>query len=50
MQVICPSIYAASETRAVDPEYASGFKTMFSDGYPFLLISQVSQMLTWSGT
>lgn len=32
---------AESETRPVDPEYAAGQKTMFSDGYPFLLLSQV---------
>ncbi|EPS57338.1 hypothetical protein M569_17480, partial [Genlisea aurea] len=33
-----------SEIRAVDPEYApgSGYKVMFSDGYPFLLVSQES--------
>lgn len=33
---------AASETRPVDPEYAQGQKTMFSDGFPFMLLSQVS--------
>ncbi|XP_010260737.1 PREDICTED: mitochondrial amidoxime reducing component 2 isoform X2 [Nelumbo nucifera] len=33
---------AASETRAVDPAYAHGYNTMFSDGYPFLLLSQGS--------
>ncbi|XP_057971510.1 uncharacterized protein LOC131160155 [Malania oleifera] len=33
---------AASETRAVDPQYANGFKTTFTDGYPFLMISQGS--------
>nr|XP_010914266.1 mitochondrial amidoxime reducing component 2 isoform X2 [Elaeis guineensis] len=32
---------ATSEIRAVDPKYAQGHKTMFSDQYPFLLISQV---------
>ncbi|KAK4800750.1 hypothetical protein SAY86_021237 [Trapa natans] len=32
----------ASETRPVDPLYASGHRIMFSDGYPFLLISQGS--------
>ncbi|XP_058072227.1 uncharacterized protein LOC131221118 [Magnolia sinica] len=32
----------ASETRAVDPNFARGYKTMFSDEYPFLLISQGS--------
>ncbi|CAK9144566.1 unnamed protein product [Ilex paraguariensis] len=31
-----------SETRAVDPNYARGYKVMFSDGYPFLLLSQGS--------
>lgn len=31
-----------SEIRAVDPKYAKGHKTMFSDQYPFLLISQGS--------
>ncbi|KAJ0801717.1 hypothetical protein HanPI659440_Chr03g0120321 [Helianthus annuus] len=29
-----------SETRHVDPNYASGFRVMFSDGYPFLVVSQ----------
>ncbi|XP_044495191.1 mitochondrial amidoxime reducing component 2 isoform X2 [Mangifera indica] len=33
---------AASETRPVDPEYARGHKTMFSDGFPFMLLSQGS--------
>ncbi|KAH7679055.1 Molybdenum cofactor sulfurtransferase protein [Dioscorea alata] len=32
----------SSQTRYVDPKYAQGYKTMFSDGYPFLLISQAS--------
>ncbi|KAK9093606.1 hypothetical protein Syun_028517 [Stephania yunnanensis] len=32
---------AASETRAVDPAYGRGYKTMFSDEYPFMLLSQV---------
>ncbi|XP_010260739.1 PREDICTED: mitochondrial amidoxime-reducing component 1 isoform X4 [Nelumbo nucifera] len=36
------SSYLASETRAVDPAYAHGYNTMFSDGYPFLLLSQGS--------
>ncbi|KAM0045983.1 putative molybdenum cofactor sulfurase [Helianthus debilis subsp. tardiflorus] len=31
-----------SETRHVDPNYASGFRVMFSDGYPFLIVSQES--------
>ncbi|GFY85496.1 molybdenum cofactor sulfurase family protein [Actinidia rufa] len=31
-----------TETRAVDPDYARGHKTMFADGYPFLLVSQGS--------
>ncbi|KAD3338011.1 hypothetical protein E3N88_33532 [Mikania micrantha] len=30
------------ETRPVDPNYAPGFRVMFSDGYPFLLASQGS--------
>ncbi|OWM83853.1 hypothetical protein CDL15_Pgr004284 [Punica granatum] len=33
---------ADSQTRPVDAKYAPGHKTMFSDGYPFLLISQGS--------
>lgn len=37
---------AASETRPVDPEYARGHKTMFSDMYPYMLLSQVSQVAT----
>jgi len=32
----------AAETRAVDPNYAHGYKIMFSDQYPFLLISESS--------
>lgn len=32
----------ASEVRPTAAEYARGFKTMFSDGYPFLVISQES--------
>ncbi|CAL5031918.1 unnamed protein product [Urochloa decumbens] len=31
-----------SETRLTDPEYARGYKTMFSDGFPFLITSQGS--------
>ncbi|KAF7144404.1 hypothetical protein RHSIM_Rhsim05G0003100 [Rhododendron simsii] len=31
----------ATETRVVDPNYVCGHKTMFSDRYPFLLLSQV---------
>ncbi|KAK6148696.1 hypothetical protein DH2020_019608 [Rehmannia glutinosa] len=31
----------ASEVRSVDPNYVRGYKVMFSDGYPFLLLSQV---------
>jgi len=31
-----------TETRVVDPNYVHGHKTMFSDGYPFLLLSQES--------
>lgn len=34
--------FADSETRPVDPNYAPGHFAMFSDMYPFLLISQVS--------
>ncbi|XP_072967188.1 uncharacterized protein [Typha angustifolia] len=32
----------SSETRAVDPNYAQGHKTMFSDCFPFMLTSQGS--------
>ncbi|RRT80628.1 hypothetical protein B296_00019907 [Ensete ventricosum] len=32
----------ASEMRAVDPNYAQGYSTVFSDGFPFLLASQGS--------
>ncbi|KAA8544705.1 hypothetical protein F0562_019448 [Nyssa sinensis] len=31
-----------SETRSVDPDYARGYNVMFSDQYPFLLLSQGS--------
>ncbi|KZV47720.1 MOSC domain-containing protein 2, mitochondrial-like [Dorcoceras hygrometricum] len=31
-----------SQVRPVDPNYAHGYKVMFSDGYPFLLASQGS--------
>lgn len=34
---------AESETRPVDPKYAAGEKIMFSDCYPFMLLSQVIQ-------
>jgi hypothetical protein len=35
---------AATEVRKVDPDYVVGQQqTFFSDGYPFLLASQVSQ-------
>ncbi|KAI3525743.1 hypothetical protein L1887_04788 [Cichorium endivia] len=30
------------ETRHVDPNYAPGFRVMFSDGYPYLVVSQGS--------
>ncbi|XP_011022318.1 PREDICTED: mitochondrial amidoxime reducing component 2-like isoform X2 [Populus euphratica] len=33
---------AASETRLIDPNYAPGHRTMFSDLFPFMLISQGS--------
>lgn len=33
---------AESETRPVDPKYAAGEKIMFSDCYPFMLLSQGS--------
>ena len=33
----------ASEVRKVDPDYVEGhYQTFFSDGYPFLIASQVS--------
>ncbi|XP_020576734.1 mitochondrial amidoxime reducing component 2 [Phalaenopsis equestris] len=31
-----------SESRFVDPDYAQGYTAMFSDGYPYLVISQGS--------
>lgn len=34
---------SASEIKAVDPDYARGYKIIFSDEYPFLLLSQVRQ-------
>lgn len=37
--------HTVSEGRAVDPDFASGYKVMFSDQYPFLLLSQVSQVI-----
>jgi len=34
---------AASEVRPVDPDYVKGqHQTTFTDGYPFLLASQVT--------
>ncbi|KAK3189059.1 hypothetical protein Dsin_028620 [Dipteronia sinensis] len=33
---------AASQTKPVDPAYARGHKVMFSDQYPFMLLSQES--------
>jgi hypothetical protein len=42
-RVIFPN--AATEVRKVDPDYVEGQQqTFFSDGYPFLLASQVSQV------
>jgi hypothetical protein len=36
---------AASEVRKVDPDYVEEqHQTFFSDGYPFLLVSQVSSV------
>lgn len=35
-------LHTDSEVRPVDPNYADGYKVMFADGYPFLLISQVN--------
>ncbi|KAG0471133.1 hypothetical protein HPP92_015679 [Vanilla planifolia] len=32
----------SSERRLVDPDYARGYSSMFSDGFPFLIISQGS--------
>ena len=40
--ILCAVCGAASETRNVDPNYAPGYKVMFSDQYPFLLASQVN--------
>jgi hypothetical protein len=31
----------ASETRLTDPDYAQGYKVMFSDAFPILIASQV---------
>lgn len=42
---------AASEVRKVDPDYVEEqHQTLFTDGYPFLLISQVSSLTVgkWS--
>ncbi|KAL2900259.1 Mitochondrial amidoxime reducing component 2 [Bienertia sinuspersici] len=33
---------SASQTRATDPNFADGYKTMFSDQFPFMVISQGS--------
>lgn len=33
---------ASSESRVVDPNYAQGYTAMFSDGFPYLIISQGS--------
>ncbi|PHT56211.1 hypothetical protein CQW23_04697 [Capsicum baccatum] len=32
------------EMRVVDPNYARGYNVMFSDGYPYLVLSQVSDI------
>ncbi|CAN6168006.1 unnamed protein product [Urochloa humidicola] len=37
-----PDDHMESETRLTDPDYARGYKTMFSDGFPFLITSQGS--------
>lgn len=36
---------AASESRPVDPLYASGHSILFSDMYPYMLLSEVGQVL-----
>ncbi|XP_020705307.1 mitochondrial amidoxime-reducing component 1 isoform X2 [Dendrobium catenatum] len=36
------SSYMALESRFVDPDYAQGYTAMFSDGFPYLVISQGS--------
>lgn len=33
------------EMRVVDPNYAQGYNVMFSDGYPYLVLSQVSNII-----
>lgn len=37
-------ILPVKEMRVVDPKYAQGYKVMFSDGYPYLVLSQVSDV------
>uniref|UniRef100_A0A804MQP9 MOSC domain-containing protein n=1 Tax=Zea mays TaxID=4577 RepID=A0A804MQP9_MAIZE len=40
----CPTrlVRFNEETRLTDPDYARGYKTMFSDGFPYLIVSQGS--------
>jgi len=38
-----------SETRLTDPDYARGYKVMFSDGFPFLITSQVLFFILFCG-
>ena len=40
--ILCVVCGAASETRNVEPNYATVDEVMFSDQYPFLLASQVN--------
>lgn len=35
------SFFTASETRPTNPDYAQGYKVMFTDGFPILIASQV---------
>ena len=39
---------AAAETRPVEPGYAPGHSVMFSDMYPYMLLSQVGQVEKWN--
>ena len=41
------SFSTASETRPTDPDYAQGYKIMFTDCFPFLIASQVQFMSSY---
>ena len=35
------NVNAASQIRETDPSFANGYKTLFNDQFPYLVLSQV---------